>query len=560
MKRNKRLIFLGTSLMLFSGFLSASILKNNDITPVKAASNDVFNLSSVEVSCEGSGTLSVNVPSSFTGFDRSFEIDYVYGEEGCHFEYCVSNVSQQVNRDGSLNYDYSLSITNVTLNGDDNSLLISSIYVCTYTNFVTDDKTDTNYYEPLQICTYPEFNANYSGTVSQLTNRKGNTHGDNSPVLWLTSSLAISAPDRTNEDLSIRYIYEISSFTGTINDGNSGVASTIAVVILGPAAVAGAIMAGAGLSGRNGFSSSGMSFDADGDIRVVDPITNKTDIYVSNSDGTYTNPVTGVTATKEEIEANQSFKHEHFDELKQEHEKDKVFNEKNRERNKELNDKSDYDALVEQQKHDEYVDEIKEKHHLSDDMSEVAVKNELIHEQELNKIQSERYMEESQELSDAIEANENIERAADDFFAAVENDPTGVGKVGSAAYKATKDIVSTMAEKGVTAEAALEGTIKAVTDASTTMMDSSVGKVATTFVGTTAAETVSQLAEGKEIGDAIRGASDKGLAEAAYTAVSEAADKVIPQNPVSKGIKGVVDNEYHSQVVEPGIEENLNKK
>lgn len=77
-------------------------------------------------------------------------------------------------------------------------------------------------------------------------------------------------------------------------------------------AVAGGLAGGAGGSGGGGAGGIGGGFggvtpgqnigphirvDADGDLNVVDPATGQKRIYVSNGDGTYTNPLSGATYT-----------------------------------------------------------------------------------------------------------------------------------------------------------------------------------------------------------------------------------------------------------------------
>lgn len=566
MKKNK-IVFLISFIILFGSLFLNQLLSQKNYTSVYAASDDIFNLSAATMFCTNEST---NFTESHNEklIDGSkhyiFNLSYDYDNNSADFTFDFYNISTQVYRSGSISYDYKITIANMVLDEEYISLGIPSVSLGTYTNFLNNGKQVTNYYEPLGITNYPNKNAFFSGTVTQKTNRDGNNHGDNANGFEFT----IMPYTDSYIEMGVKFSYDLSSYHGTIDnnpavgdfDGGTTIGSTIAVTILAPVTIIASVAISAIGSSSGGFSVGGMSYDSAGDIKVIDPVTNKESIYVSNGDGTYTDPITNITGTKEEIESSQAFKYEHIGELNEEHVKDVNFNEQAYEDNLKATDDTEYKKLKEEQKHQEYIDEIKEKHHFSDDASIGAVKNELAHEQELNEIKGERYMEESKELDRAIEVNEKIEKASDDFFAAVENDPTGVGKIGSAVYKATKDITETMAEKGVSAESALEGTLKATTDVTTTMTNSSAVKISATFVGNTASETVAGLAEGKEIGDALCDATKKATAESAYTAVSEGVDKLIPDDPVLKGIKNVADNEYHNEVVSPGIEKAMDKK
>lgn len=60
-----------------------------------------------------------------------------------------------------------------------------------------------------------------------------------------------------------------------------------------------------------------MTFDSDGDINVLDPVSGLKSIYISNQDGTYTNPVTDATYTKEELKSTIESRIENKDLLRQ---------------------------------------------------------------------------------------------------------------------------------------------------------------------------------------------------------------------------------------------------
>lgn len=566
MKKNK-LVFLISSTILFGSLFLNQLLSQKNYTSVYAASDDIFNFSNATMFCTNKSTnFTESHNEKFIDGSKHyfFNLSYNYENNSADFTFDFYNISTQVYRSGSISYNYQITIANMVLDEEYISLGIPSVSLGTYTNFLNNGKQVTNYYEPLGITNYPNKNAFFSGAVTQKTNRDGNNHGDNVNGFEFTIMPYIDS----YIEMGVKFSYDLSSYHGTIDDnpaigdfdGGTTIGSTIAVTILAPVTIIASVAISAIGSSSGGFSVGGMSYDSAGDIKVIDPVTNKESIYVSNGDGTYTDPITNITGTKEEIESSQAFKYEHIDELNEEHAKNVNFNEQAYKDNSKATDDTEYKKIKEEQKHQEYIDKIKEQHHFSDDASIGAVKNELAHEKELNEIKGERYMEESKELDRAIEVNEKIEKASDDFFAAVENDPTGVGKIGSAVYKATKDITETMAEKGVSAESALEGTLKATTDVATTMTNSSAVKISATFVGNTASETVAGLAEGKEIGDALCDAAKTATAESAYTAVSEGVDKLIPDDPALKGIKNVADNEYHNEVVSPGIEKALDKK
>ena len=63
--------------------------------------------------------------------------------------------------------------------------------------------------------------------------------------------------------------------------------------------------------------------DADGDLVAHDPVTNEENTYVSNGDGTYTNPLTGATYTEQELKSHLDSRAENSGTLKQDAEQAK---------------------------------------------------------------------------------------------------------------------------------------------------------------------------------------------------------------------------------------------
>jgi hypothetical protein len=110
----------------------------------------------------------------------------------------------------------------------------------------------------------------------------------------------------------------------------------------GGAAGAGGAGAGEGASSPDGSGYTGpdisnfISRDDDGDFNVKDPATGEKSIYVSNGDGTYTNPLSGVTYTEQDLKDSISSRWEHSELIQQDQQKAREAIQSQREANQQL--------------------------------------------------------------------------------------------------------------------------------------------------------------------------------------------------------------------------------
>lgn len=124
----------------------------------------------------------------------------------------------------------------------------------------------------------------------------------------------------------------------------SFVGATVAAIAGSAAGAGGAAGAGAGMGAAEGPAAGSdgpdldrfITKDDDGDINVRDPATGEKNVYVSNGDGTYTNPLSGATYTEGELKSHVASRLENSDLIRQDQQTARNAIESQRQANQQL--------------------------------------------------------------------------------------------------------------------------------------------------------------------------------------------------------------------------------
>jgi hypothetical protein len=271
--------------------------------------------------------------------------------------------------------------------------------------------------------------------------------------------------------------------------------------------------------------SSWIRFDDDGDIEVTDPVNGQKRIFVSNGDGTYTDPITGATYTTEELSEQMEHRADNAGTIRQDEAQFERNVSEDSLRNRERSDESlqlekDIREEREERSQREKIERMAVKLGISG-ADKKQVDEALRERQDNEEAYQEKMHDYARRRDIAVKTLEVTTEAADYAMSAGEALVPG-GKTVSATYKGIKNVVSTVAEKGMSTGSVIEGVIKGGTEAATTVMDAGIGKAATAFGGTVAGEIAGAVNDGEDLGDAMVRGTVKGTFNAASNAVGDA--------------------------------------
>ena len=190
--------------------------------------------------------------------------------------------------------------------------------------------------------------------------------------------------------------------------------------------------------------------------------------------------------------------------------------------------------------------------------SEDEVRQELARRMERDENFRQKMNDYAQRRDTAVDILEATVEAADYGMAIGEAVVPG-GKAVSATYKGIKNVGETVMEKGLNTGAVVEGVIKGGTEAATTIMDSSIGKAATTIGGTVAGEIAEAVNDGEDITRAAAEGLLKGAGNATMGAVSDAAGDAVTGGKVSDAAVKIVETGLNKEVVDPLYDEAFKK-
>lgn len=298
-----------------------------------------------------------------------------------------------------------------------------------------------------------------------------------------------------------------------------------------------------------------MHFDGDGDIESTDPVNGQNRTFLKNGDGTYTDPVSGATYTPEELSDQLEHRAGNAGTIRQ----DEAQSEKNvsedRQRNQERSDESrqleeDLQRERQERTRKEKIERIATELGMSG-AGEKEVREELERRMERDEAYRQKMNDYAQRRDTAVDVLEATVEMADYTMAAGEAIVPG-GKAVSATYKGIKNIGSTVAEKGLSTGAVIEGAIKGGTEAATTMMDAGIGKAATAFGGTIAGEVAEAVNDGGDLTDALAEGAVKGTLNATGGAAGDAYGDMV-------GGDGMINKiaETAGKLSEVGFEKNI---
>lgn len=302
-------------------------------------------------------------------------------------------------------------------------------------------------------------------------------------------------------------------------------------------AVGGVVGGSAGaISGVGENLGSWIKMDADGDLNFRDPATGEEKLYVSNKDGTYTNPLTNSTYTADELKQIAESREENAANIRADYEATRVFNEQQRNENAGLSR--------------EAVEWKQEKEDLEKRFAKEDRRNQLFYKKgvydgdykEYKKRWIRERMEEAKISADAgirgdycnaaAETAESTKKVCDVAIdVCAELEPTGAGKAIKNGYKAlstlTGNLGETMAGNQTLGESLVKTTyqvgIEYVKDnAGDLLGGSKVGEVykemgktgefgvnlTTNMLGDGTKEFLDALADGKDLNEAINHAKD----------------------------------------------------
>lgn len=308
-------------------------------------------------------------------------------------------------------------------------------------------------------------------------------------------------------------------------------------------------------------------FDDDGDLECIDPINGHKRTFVNNGDGTYTDPVTGVTYTPEELNEQMEHRAGNADTISQDEEQFKRNIDEDENRNRELSVegkrlREDLQRERDLRAHREQVERVATNLGMSG-ASEEEVRKELDRRMERDDDFRQKMHDYADRLDIAVDTLEGTVQAADYAMAAGEALGGTPGKVVSATYKGIKNIGSTMAEKGASVGSFVEGAIKGGTEAASTVMDAGIGKAGVTIGGTVAGDIADAINDGEEIGNAIKEGLIKGAGNASIGAVGDAIGGAVEGegmlNKAAEVAEKLGETAYGKEIVDPNIEKKFGK-
>ena len=324
--------------------------------------------------------------------------------------------------------------------------------------------------------------------------------------------------------------------------GGGAIAGTAAVSIIGPAAaeVLGGTVAetvgetvGNAVSGIDDLGPH-ISRDSDGDLNVIDPATGEKRLYISNGDGTYTNPMTGATYTVPELKSLLESRAENADLIRQDAAVAEEAVTSQRKDNQGLSQSTkDYEAeKAKQAAHDEYVAKLGKRYGV-DSSDEDDIRRKINYEQGQAEIAFYENMEIEGEYKNKQEYVETVETVADTSIDVLA-DVTGRKDI-KAAYTMAKNTAARTTEAYVNDKNIVVGLVQGATEGAIGVVQDNVdgagAKLVANVVGETYKGAMDATINGKDMTEAVVGGIGKGL-------VNTGVD--VGMDLVGDGVKGMM--------------------
>ena len=309
-----------------------------------------------------------------------------------------------------------------------------------------------------------------------------------------------------------------------------------------------------------------VKFDEDYDLIATDPVTGEERVFVDKGNGLYTEPVSGISYTQEELVKQMDSREENKALIQQDLDQTKQAIDDHRKQNKELSEiwqklKAEQDKINQERAYENYVRSVGNKLGMYD-ASEKEIRDALA-----DKIIKEDKFR--QEIHKAIEKMDTFIAGAETIVIASDAVMTygevfggAAGKAVSATYKGTKGLAVNLAEKGISVSSVSEGLTKGATDAAGTIMKPGVGKATVVIGGTISSELITNP---KDIGMAINTGIIKGITNVSIGTPSDVAGVTgnkgieflikLQEDKIKKGMSDLVD-----QAAEQVIKEELAKQ
>lgn len=157
--------------------------------------------------------------------------------------------------------------------------------------------------------------------------------------------------------------------------------------------------------------------DKDGDLVATDPATGEKKTYVSNGDGTYTNPLTDVTYTPGELKENMEHRAEHSDQYREDYVTEQSARKEQREANRYLS-KDGIDYLNQKHadearfKREEYNEKMWMKHG-GERGDAQSIRNSMVQDQNRNLVQQQEAQDRANKLDYMVKGLEATQVVAD---------------------------------------------------------------------------------------------------------------------------------------------------
>ncbi len=233
--------------------------------------------------------------------------------------------------------------------------------------------------------------------------------------------------------------------------------------------------------------------DADGDLNVVDPATGQKRIYVSNGDGTYTNPLSGATYTPWELKNSLDSINDNANLIRQDY--NTAQNAVNQQRNDNQGlswEAQDYarqkQEMEDQFRREDARNQILYKHGAYDGNVNTAKKN-IIMQQNREFEQQAGYAATDAYANAGYQTAQTVQKTADGAMNVLaEFEPTGAGKMINDAYAAGKAAAGNTAEVLTGQKTVAQGLADTVIDTSTDIAKNHTNTVAGKFAVNTTME------------------------------------------------------------------------
>lgn len=283
-----------------------------------------------------------------------------------------------------------------------------------------------------------------------------------------------------------------------------------------------------------------ITVDLDGDYNVTDPVTGEKRIYVSNRDGTYTNPLTDATYTVDQLVSSVASRRENYELLRKDHEVSLENINDQREDAKELSsyelERNERIKNYETDKsHDEYKEELFNKYGVTDgDASKV--KKEILENRQEELIKQQEYAKEdgfNDQVVVALEETKKITDIAVNVYSKVD---TNTGAVLKTAYTVGTNVGANIGEVVAGNKSVAGGVASAITDTTVDLIkdstNSAAGKAVTYTTGNALKSGVDAYTRGKSTHEVVKATvegSANGLVEATVDIGMDNINDVLPE-------------------------------